>query len=119
MVVSRWRVFTETSDSEAARLLISRLQESANCEFLSVAINDYHKGGHVATFDVGHDVRSWQAAVYAIITCAQMMGRSCSVAGLIEEEIDLVIADTTISGVELVTCQCFRPSDLGGNQEDD
>lgn len=109
MVLSHWRIFTDTKKPEAARRLIAKLKTRVDRSFGEITVDNYHKGGHVVTFDIEHEFNDWIAAVYDVISCAQQMGHSWSIGGFIDEELDLIATGTSISGIKMVSCFCPRP----------
>jgi hypothetical protein len=109
MVVSHWRVFTDTNRPEAAQRLTAKLQAQTGREFRQIGINDYHKGGHVVTFDIQHEIDQWEAAAYDVIACAQRMAAGWTLSGSIDEELDLIATKTSVAGIKMVSCFCPRP----------
>src|SRR5690606_16523498 len=101
MAFSHWRVFTDTRKPEAARRLVAKLQARIDRNLGPMIVEDYHKGGHVVTFDVEHEFDDWPAAVYDIISCAQQMGHGWSIGGFIDKELDLIANGASISGIKM------------------
>ena len=109
MIPSHWRIFADTKRTDGAQRLTSKLQTQADRDFCEIKIEDYHKGGHVVTFDIFHEGDDWKTAVYDVIRCAQHMGHGWSISGFIEEEFDLVSTGSSIAGIKMVSCFCARP----------
>ena len=109
MTPSHWRIFTDTKKPDSARRLALKLQAQGGHEFHELKVDDYHKGGHVVTFDIGHEFDDWAAVAYDVISCAQQMGHGWSISGFIEEELELISTGTSIAGIKMVSCFCPRP----------
>lgn len=109
VIVSHWRVFTDTKRTETAKRLIARLQHESDRKFLDTTAESYHKGGHVVMFKLVHDFETWPEGVYDLLVCAQHMGHGWSIGGWVEEEIDLWSSCFSIPGIKAATCFCPRP----------
>jgi len=109
MALSHWRIFTDTKKPESACRLVAKLQARTDRNFGELNVNDYHKGGHVVTFDIDHEFDDWPTTVYDVIACAQLIGHGWSISGFIDEEMDLIANGTSISGIKMVSCFCPRP----------
>lgn len=112
MVLSHWRIYTDTKRPEDAQYMAMKVQAQVVRDFTDIKIDDYHKGGHVVTFDISHEFEAWQAVVCDVIGCAQRMGRGWSISGFIDEELDLISNDLSIPGIKMVSCFCARPGTL-------
>jgi hypothetical protein len=108
MAVSHWRIFTDTRKPEAAQRLTEKLQSRAGRDLREIAIDEYHKGGHVVTFNMVHECEQWNTTVHDVIVCAQEMGHGWSIGGFAEEELDLTSTGSSIPGIKLLTCFCRR-----------
>ena len=109
MALSHWRISTDTKKTEAAHRLATKLQTRIARDVREINVDDYHKGGHVVTFDIEHKFDDWAATVYDVISCAQQMGHGWSISGFIDEELDLATTGTLIGGIKMVSCFCPRP----------
>jgi hypothetical protein len=109
MAVSHWRVFTDTKKREVAEHLTAKLQSRVGRTFQDIVVYDYHKGGHVVTFNIEHDFDQWQGVAYDVIACAQQLGHGWSLSGFIDEELELISTGISVAGIAMATCFCPRP----------
>ena len=110
MILSHWRIFTDTKRTDGAHRLTLKLQAHVDRNFSKIKIEDYHKGGHVVTFDISHESDDWMTTVYEVISIAQQMGHGWSISGFIDEVLDLTSTCTSIVGIKMVSCSCPRPA---------
>jgi len=109
MTPSHWRIITDTKKPDSARRLALKLRALGGREFKEINVADYIKGGHIVTFDIGHDFSDWTAVAIDVISCAQQMGHGWSISGFIEEELELFSTGTSVAGIKMVSCYCPRP----------
>ena len=109
-MVVYWRVFVDCKASASASSLSSKLFKLVSRTPTSVAVEPYHKGGHVITATITLVETSWPNCVLEALSLSQKVARGWSITGNIEEELDAWSNESSVSGVTSVQVQLARAS---------
>ena len=96
---SHWKIFTNAEDFKKAGKVLKWVLDQIGSEYDLPNIEEYHKGGFVCSFKIEEVSTEWERVVFSTIEKAQLIGRSWSLNGDIDSELDLWSSESTISGV--------------------
>jgi len=93
------KIFTDANDYKKSEKVLKWVFDKLGIKGDSPSIDKYHKGGYVCSFSVEETSPSWEVVVIQTLQKAQIVGRSWSISGNIEIELDLWSNESTVSGV--------------------
>ncbi len=99
-------VILETEKNETALRVISNLNKIILSELES--LEPYHKGGMNCVLRKDVEALNWETAVFSCLELAQSFGRSWELTGQIDEQVDLVSSEISVSGVNWAHLQLVR-----------
>ena len=104
-----WKAWTPATTVEKARRVGEPLLERIGGDRTSLQIEPYPKtNGHVLSFVVRVDQRTWADAVLAVLSTAQSVGHGWGISGAIEEELDLTANRVSAVGISMLSCRIKR-----------
>jgi len=109
-MVATWRIFVDCKSSASASALASKLFQLASRTPGSIAVEPYHKGGHLITAATVLSETSWPHCVLESLSLAQRVARGWSITGNIQEELDAWSNESSVSGVTSIHLQLARVS---------
>ena len=96
----------ETEKKKNALAVVSRLNELISAG--SPVMEKYHKGGTKVLLEKGLPETAWPDALLTGLTLAQSFGRSWTVLGHVEEELNLVTKEFSVAGIEWAELSLVR-----------
>lgn len=97
-----WKIFTPANTAKKAGTVLNKVIDALEIKYDLPNIEPYHKGGYVCSFVIEEESNNWAEIVYKTLQQAQIIGRSFSITGNINKELDLWSNESLIVGVESV-----------------
>ncbi|MEM1235025.1 MAG: hypothetical protein AAGH70_12950 [Pseudomonadota bacterium] len=102
----RLSLVLETEKEKTALAVVSRLNKLISAG--SPMMEKYHKGGTKVLLEKGLSESAWPDALLTGLTLAQSFGRSWTVFGHVEKELNLVTNEFSVAGIEWAELSLIR-----------